>query len=58
MQHNTISGIIRLPNQNEQLKLHQQLGSFAERMQRPKDSAKIHKDKQKAVPVAMLPVLF
>jgi hypothetical protein len=38
--------------------LHRQLGEFANWMQRPKDANQVQKDKQKSVPIAMLPMVF
>ena len=48
---------IQLPEQ-KQRQLHKQLGEFTHWMQRPKDASEIQKDKMKAVPIAMLPMLF
>ncbi|WP_185113230.1 hypothetical protein [Elizabethkingia meningoseptica] len=42
----------------KQKQLHKQLGEFAHWMQRPKDANEIQKDRMKAVPIAMLPMLF
>ena len=35
-----------------------QLGEFANWLQRPKDANQVQKDKQKSVPIAMLPMVF
>ena len=58
MQRNIISGTISLPEQKRQRHLHQQLGEFANLMQRPKDANEVQKDKRKSVPIAMLPMVF
>nr|DAC75951.1 TPA_exp: hypothetical protein [Elizabethkingia anophelis] len=58
MQRKIISGKIQLPEQQKQRQLHKQLGEFTHWMQRPKDASEIQKDKMKAVPIAMLPMLF
>ncbi|MCR5862814.1 hypothetical protein LRS05_12015 [Flavobacterium sp. J372] len=58
MQRNIISGIIKTPQQPKQRTLHKQLGEFADWMQRPKDANEIRKDKLKAVPIAMLSMVF
>lgn len=58
MQRNIISGTISIPEQQRQRQLHRQLGEFANWMQRPKDANQVQKDKQKSVPIAMLPMVF
>ena len=58
MQRNIISGTISIPEQKRQRQLHRQLGEFASWMQRPKDANQVQKDKQKSVPIAMLPMVF
>ena len=58
MQRKIISGIINKPEQKRQQQLHRQLNEFAQWMQRPKDANEIQKDKRKAVPIAMLPMVF
>ena len=58
MQRNIISGVISLPEQKRQRQLHRQLGEFANWLQRPKDANQVQKDKQKSVPIAMLPMVF
>ena len=58
MQRNIISGTLSLPEQKRQRQLHQQLGEFANWMQRPKDANEVQKDKRKSVPIAMLPMVF
>ncbi|WP_449384812.1 hypothetical protein [Chryseobacterium piscicola] len=58
MQRKIISGIINKPEQKRQQQLHRQLGEFAQWMQRPKDANEVQKDKRKAVPIAMLPMVF
>jgi len=58
MQRNIISGTISIPEQKRQRQLHRQLGEFANWMQRPKDANQVQKDKQKSVPIAMLPMVF
>lgn len=58
MQRNIISGIIQARQQTTQIQLHQQLGGFTDWMQRPKDANEIQKDRLRAVPIAMLPMVF
>ena len=58
MQRNIISGTISIPEQKRQRQLHRQLGEFANWLQRPKDANQVQKDKQKSVPIAMLPMVF
>ena len=58
MQRNIISGTINIPEQKRQQQLHRQLGEFANWLQRPKDANQVQKDKQKSVPIAMLPMVF
>lgn len=58
MQRNIISGTIKIPEQQRQRQLHRQLGEFANWLQRPKDANEVRKDKQKSVPIAMLPMVF
>ena len=58
MQRKIISGKINLPEEQKQRQLYRQLGEFAEWMKRPKDAGEIRKDKQKSVPIAMLPTVF
>lgn len=58
MQRNIISGTMSIPEQQRQRQLHRQLGEFANWMQRPKDANQVQKDKQKSVPIAMLPMVF
>nr|WP_315142481.1 hypothetical protein [uncultured Flavobacterium sp.] len=58
MQRNILSGTICKPKQKTQQQLHQQLGDFAQWMQRTKDADEVRKDKQKSVPIAMLPIIF
>ena len=58
MQRNIISGTISIPEQKRQRQLQRQLGEFANWLQRPKDANQVQKDKQKSVPIAMLPMVF
>ena len=58
MQPHILSGIISIPEQKRQRQLHRQLNEFAQWMQRPKDANEVQKDKRKAVPIAMLPMVF
>ncbi|MFV8367797.1 hypothetical protein [Flavobacterium sp. XS1P27] len=58
MQRNILSGTMSIPEQKTQRQLHQQLGEFAQWMQRAKDTNEVRKDKQKSVPIAMLPMVF
>lgn len=58
MQQKIISGKIKLPEERQQEELHQQLGRFAHWLQKPKTLNEIRKDKQKSVPIAMLPMVF
>ena len=58
MQRNILSGTISIPEQKTQRQLHQQLGEFSQWMQRAKDADEVRKDKQKSVPIAMLPMVF
>ena len=58
MQPHILSGIISIPEQKRQRQLHRQLNEFAQWMQRPKDANQVQKDKRKAVPIAMLPMVF
>ena len=58
MQHNIISGAISVPEEQQQRRLHRQLGEFAKWLQKPKTANEIRKDKQKSVPIAMLPMVF
>lgn len=58
MQRHTVSGTFQMPQEPKQKQLHRQLSEFANWMQRPKDANEIQKDKQKSVPVTMLPMVF
>ena len=58
MHKHIISGIVSIPEQKRQRQLHRQLGEFAGWMQRTKDADEVRKDKQKSVPIAMLPMVF
>ncbi|MNT33927.1 hypothetical protein D3C72_1698770 [compost metagenome] len=58
MQPNILSGTISIPEQKTQRQLHRQLGEFAQWVQRAKDTNEVQKDKQKSVPIAMLPMVF
>ncbi len=58
MQRNKIAGTISIPEQQRQRQLHQQLGEFAQWMQKPKDASEVQKDKRRSVPVEMLPMVF
>ncbi|MGV3460207.1 MAG: hypothetical protein ACO1N9_07115 [Flavobacterium sp.] len=58
MQRNIKAGTITVPEQKLQRQLHQQLGEFAKWLQKPKDASQVQKDKQKSVPIAMLPMVF
>ena len=44
MQHNIISGVIRLPEQKRQRQLHRQLDEFANWLQRPQGATQEQKD--------------
>ena len=58
MQHNIISGKIRVPEEKEQQRLNRQLGEFAKWLQKPKTANEIRKDQLKSVPKIMLPMVF
>ena len=58
MQRKIISGKLKIPKEQKQRQLHQQLGEFAEWMKRPKDASEIQKDKRKSVPINQLPMVF
>jgi hypothetical protein len=58
MKRTIISGMISMPEQERQRRLHQELGAFADWMHRPKDANEIQKDRLQAVPIAMLPTVF
>ncbi len=57
MQRNIISGLISLPEEKRQQQLHRQLGEFAKWLQKAKDASQVQNDKQKAVRIAVLPMV-
>lgn len=58
MQTQIISGKIKLPEEAQQKRLHQQLGRFANWLQKPKTLQEIQKDQQKSVPITQLPMVL
>lgn len=58
MQQKIISGKVKLPEEQQQQKLHRQLQIFANWLQKPKNLNEIQKDKQKSVPIQQLPMVF
>lgn len=58
MQKHIVQGMIRLPEKEKQKELYSQLGNFADWMKRTKDENEIRSDKQRSVPVEMLPMVF
>ena len=58
MQKKIISGTAGLPEQKKQKQLHGQLARFMHWMSRPKDAGEVQKDRPRAVPSGMLPMVF
>lgn len=58
MHRTIISGTVKLPEQKRQKELHAQLAGFMHGMQKPKDADQVQKDRRRAVPAEMLPMVF
>ena len=58
MQRKTISGKIKMPEEEKQKKLHRQLGEFADWMKQDRNASEIRKDQRKSVPINQLPMVF
>jgi hypothetical protein len=58
MNNNKATGSIEMPKTKRQWKLYQQIGTFAQDLNRLPDAQEIRKSKPQSAPIALLPMVF
>lgn len=58
MKSNKVTGRIERPRTKQQWKLYQQIGAFAEDLNRLPDAQEVRKNKPQSAPITLLPMVF